>query len=144
MRLIIKNETNAPPVYDKIVRQAIGKASRLVHCLNGIETAVIFVGDEKMRKLNLIYRKKNKTTNVLSFPTHSSCLIPHAPCDLGDIFICVPQARREAKKCGLTMKYQIARLALHGFLHLLGYDHENKKEARKMERVEEGVLEELT
>ena len=92
-----------------------------------IDASIIFIGDSLMRRLNRGYRKKDKTTNVLSF-------------DNGDIFISVPEAKREAKKYGLTIEYEFARLALHGFLHLLGYDHEKNKDAIKMEKIEKKLL----
>ena len=103
---------------------------------------MVFVGDAKMRQMNKQYRGKNCTTNVLSFSTHDSyCIIPDSQNELGDIFISLPEAKREAKKYGWTMQYEIARLALHGFLHLLGYDHVKNKAASKMEKIEQKILE---
>ena len=99
----------------------------MVKCCKDVEVAIIFVGDKKMQQLNRTYRGKDKSTNVLSF-------------DTGDIFISVPFAKQEAKKYGLTLRFEIARLAVHGFLHLLGYDHEKEKEAKGMEKIEEKIL----
>ncbi len=97
-----------------------------------------------MRQINKAYRGKDRTANVLSFPAHDSCSIIHdSQKDLGDIFISLPEAKREAKKYGWTIRYEIARLALHGFLHLLGYDHEKDGEAKVMEEIESKVLGEL-
>jgi len=66
-----------------------------------------------------------------------------SPRDLGDIFISIPEARREAKKYGWTFKYELGRLVAHGALHLLGYDHTNEKDTRKMENIEREVLQAL-
>ncbi len=145
-----------------IVDEVLQRACKKVKCPSDVQTSVIFIGDAKMRELNRKYRGKDKTTNVLAF----GAVAPHPPLsrgerkiapvfplpvrervavgrvrDLGDIFISLPEAKREAKKYGWTIKYEIARLALHGFLHLLGYDHEKEGEARKMERIERRVLE---
>lgn len=127
-------------LYAAIIRAIFSRACRLVRCSKEAEISVVLVGDKKMRDLNRKYRKKDKTTNVLAFPTYAPCSMRHAPCDLGDIFISLPEAKREAKKYGWTLKYAIARLALHGFLHLLGYDHEQEKEARVMEGLEQKIL----
>lgn len=110
-----------------IAKAVIAQARQSVQCPAHLEYAVIFIGDKEMRELNLKYRGKDKTTNVLAFES-------------GDIFISLAEAKREAKKYDWTLRYEIARLALHGFLHLLGYDHEEDKEAEKMERIEEKIL----
>ncbi len=120
------------PDLHSIAVKIIKRGCRVVGCFKGVTVAVVFIGDKKMCELNRQYRGKNKTTNVLSFHGDGT--------DLGDIFISMPEAKREAKKYGWTLRYEIARLALHGFLHLLGYDHEKEGEARKMEAVEVKTL----
>lgn len=128
-------------VYANVVKSVLQKACRTVRYPKEMEVAVVFVVDAKMRELNRKYRGKDRTTNVLSFSTHDSYFMIHASQnDLGDIFISLPEAKREAKQYGWSMRYEIARLALHGFLHLLGYNHVKDKEARVMERVEKKVL----
>ena len=69
-----------------------------------------------MRSLNRRYRRKDRSTDVLSFPGAGRAL--------GDIVISVPYAAREARRRGATTGAEIDRLLLHGYLHLLGYDHE--------------------
>lgn len=112
---------------EQFVQQILQRVRRTVKCPSTTEVAVIFVNDQKMRQLNRKYRDKDKTTNVLAF-------------EGGDIFISIPEAQREAKKYNWTLNYEIARLTVHGFLHLLGYDHEKAKEARKMEQLENKIL----
>lgn len=117
-------------LYANIVKKVLRDVCKVVRCSKRTPAVVIFVSDAKMRELNRTYRGKNKTTNVLAF-------------EGGDIFISLPEARREAKKYGWTIRYEIARLALHGYLHLLGYDHKKDKEAGRMERLEAKILKEL-
>jgi probable rRNA maturation factor len=85
--------------------------------MSKVEVSILFCGDRKMRTLNRLYRKKDRPTDVLAFPGAGDGL-------LGDIVISVPYAARQAKQRGEPASREIDRLLLHGFLHLLGYDHE--------------------
>lgn len=87
------------------------------------ETTVLLCGDATMRRLNREFRGKDRTTDVLSFPSGSGDA-PEGGRHLGDIAISVPRAARQAAAAGHTLRREVAILALHGFLHLLGYDHE--------------------
>lgn len=82
------------------------------------EVSVLFCADTRMRTLNRRYRGRDKTTDVLAFPAASGGGF------LGDIVISVPYAAREARRRREPREREIDRLLLHGFLHLLGYDHE--------------------
>jgi probable rRNA maturation factor len=95
--------------------------------------AIAFVTDTESARLNKIYRKKNKPTDVLSFPAQST---KHSNKDafLGDIAIAPAVARRYAKKNGRRLQNEICILILHGILHLLGYDHETDR--GQMDRIE--------
>lgn len=86
------------------------------------ELSLVFVGDHKSRSLNHAYRKKSYVPNVLSFPIDKK----H-----GEVFINPHQAKREAKKFGMTERGFIAYLYIHGLLHLVGHDHGDT-----MERIE--------
>jgi rRNA maturation RNase YbeY len=95
------------------------------------ELSIALVGDREMRPLNAKYRKKNQTTDVLSF------LVEDQPMSgskiLGDVVISVEQARCQAKERGKTLKSEVVTLLIHGILHLLGYDHERSpRQARIM------------
>ena len=81
-----------------------------------VELSILFVRDNEIRKLNRKYRRKNRPTDVLSFPL---CEIGA----LGDIVISVDTARRYAKRDDMKYENKIKFLLIHGFLHLLGYDH---------------------
>jgi probable rRNA maturation factor len=85
------------------------------------------VGRREARLLNLKYRRKNRPANVLSF--HS-----------GDVVLCHPVIAREARAQGKALAAHYAHLVVHGVLHLRGYDHENKRDAARMEAREIRLL----
>jgi probable rRNA maturation factor len=89
------------------------------------EVSIAIVDDEAMRTLNRQFRKKNKTTDVLTFPADASDADPQATGrPLGDIVISADQARRQATDQRHSLATEVRYLILHGILHALGYDHE--------------------
>jgi rRNA maturation RNase YbeY len=84
---------------------------------------VAFVSDRAMRELNRLWRHKQGTTDVLSFPVEQDEFEKTEGSSLGDVVISVEQAARQAKENGLTLEQEIAQLILHGLIHLCGYDH---------------------
>ncbi|MFI5184516.1 MAG: rRNA maturation RNase YbeY [Vicinamibacteria bacterium] len=92
------------------------------------EVALVLTGDRAVRTLNARYRGKDKATDVLSFPG------PGGSFGLGDIVISVETAARNARGLGRTLPQELDVLALHGFLHCLGYDHET--DDGTMDRIE--------
>jgi len=92
------------------------------------EVSIAFVDDDAMTELNQKFRKKAKTTDVLTFPADDSYNEPSATGrPLGDIVISVDQARRQAAEEKHSLAVEIRYLVLHGVLHALGYDHETDK-----------------
>jgi probable rRNA maturation factor len=89
--------------------------------LQKAEVGLAFVGDRKIRTLNRTFRKKDKATDVLSFPLRERAA--DGKYYLGDIVISVPQARRQAFRLGHSLSDELVDLTVHGFLHLLGYEH---------------------
>jgi len=85
------------------------------------------VGEAEGRRLNWNFRNKNSATNVLSF-------------DTGDIVLCHPVIRREARAQGKSLRAHYAHLVVHGCLHMRGYDHESKRDAVRMEAREIAIL----
>jgi len=96
------------------------------------EVAIALVTDSHIQKLNRQYRKKNASTDVLSFPAEPG--IRHS--ELGDIVIATGMARRQAREAGHSYQTELRVLALHGLLHLLGYDHDHANDAGRMARLE--------
>jgi probable rRNA maturation factor len=91
------------------------------------DVAVALVSDARMRALNRTYRKKDTATDVLSFAAEGQ---------LGDIVIATGVARRQARSARHSYQSELRVLALHGLLHLLGYDHDDEKDHGRMARVE--------
>ncbi len=89
----------------------------------GKRFSVAFVSDDRMQQLNELFRGKDSTTDVLSFPHEPDDFDPDKD-NIGDIVISVEQARKQAEENGLTLENEIKQLILHGLLHLCGYDHE--------------------
>jgi len=100
-----------------------------------------FVSDRAMRELNRLWRHKQGTTDVLSFPAEQDEFEKAGGSSLGDVVISVEQAARQARENGLTLEQEIAQLILHGLIHLCGYDHStddgemNKLELRLRRRL---------
>lgn len=111
--------------------------------LQEAELGILLVNDNCIKKLNNQYRNINRTTDVLSFAMYEKAkLIPaDREAQLGDIIINLHAAKRQAAIYGNTFNGEVSRLLLHGFLHLLGYDHEkNSYQKRKMEKKELELL----
>ena len=96
------------------------------------------VGAVESRRLNRSFRGKDAPTNVLSFP--ASVQERASDGALGDLAICAPLVAREARAQDKTVAAHWAHMVVHGVLHLLGYDHQREREARRMERVEVEIL----
>jgi len=99
---------------------------------------ILLTGDEELRKLNMTFRRKNQPTNVLSFPARAA-----KDAYLGDVAIAYGVSAREALAAGKPLADHATHLAVHGTLHLLGYDHERARDARVMEALETKILAEL-
>ena len=102
------------------------------------DLAIRVVGAAESRRLNRRYRRKDHPTNVLSFPA----TVPQADGarPLGDLVVCAAVVAREAREQDKSLAQHWAHMIVHGTLHLLGYDHERRSDARRMERYEVGVL----
>jgi probable rRNA maturation factor len=130
-----------------LIRKAVLAAAKAIST-SPIELAIVLSNDSAIRTLNRDWRGKNAPTNVLSFP------VPGPPTGkrraggkwrspspyIGDIVIAYETVAREAKAQDKPFRHHLAHLAIHGFLHLHGYDHENDREAQKMERLERKIL----
>lgn len=116
-------------------------ASRYVEKNNGI-VELILVDDKKIQKLNKKYRGKNKATDVISFAYLDIVDFKKEMGDLiiGDIFISVDTAKRQAKENGHSLKRELEILFVHGLLHCFGFDHKNVKQEKEMEGCAEKIL----
>ena len=127
------------PTAKTIVKKAVLAAAKAAST-RPAELAIVLSDDSAIRALNRDWRGKNAPTNVLSFPAPAPGKGRPASPYIGDIVIAYQTAAREAVAEGKPFSHHLAHLAVHGYLHLLGYDHENDRDADKMERLERKVL----
>ncbi|MEX0853731.1 MAG: rRNA maturation RNase YbeY [Bauldia sp.] len=124
----------------RLVEAAVGAslAAVPIPIASPAEVSVVFTDDRHVRRLNRRYRGRDKASNVLSFPAPrtSGRLGPL----LGDILLARQTVVREAAEQGLTAADHVTHLIVHGFLHLLGYDHQTDTDAAVMERLEAAIL----
>ncbi len=97
------------------------------------DLSVAFVNEKEIKKLNKRYLKRNRATDVLSFPGENKFL--------GEIVICLPQAKKQAKKEKHPLIKEIKILIIHGILHLIGFDHQKEKDKKKMFEKEKELYE---
>jgi len=99
------------------------------------ELNIIFIDDEQMITFNQQFRNMDKTTDVLTFPTDDDSMD-----SIGDILINIDKVIEQAKDYGHTELREVAFLAVHGYLHILGYDHHNEEDERKMIEKQKSIL----
>jgi len=129
---VFKNHTFQKAPSENFFKKVLGTGVEELKIKDkNIEVSLNLVGETKIRELNKKYRGKNKRTDVLSFPLDEVRLQKYDILPLGDIFICLPFAVKEAKKQDIGLKKELAWLTVHGFLHLLGYNHEKSADDKK-------------
>jgi probable rRNA maturation factor len=145
--LVVAGCWQTEPDAEAVIDRAIATAAEIVNAdLGEAELAVMLTDDAGIRTLNSNWRGIDKPTNVLSFPA----LPPtgaggpdDAPRMLGDIAIAYETTRREADDEQKPFDHHLSHLAVHGFLHLIGYDHETDNDAEAMETLEAEILAQL-
>jgi probable rRNA maturation factor len=100
------------------------------------ELVVVFVNSGEMRRLNRLYRQKDYATDVLSFA-------PAEPSVVGELVLCLPVIRRQAKRTGLGERGELGYMLVHGVLHLLGFDHMKKKDELEMFALQDALYAQL-
>jgi len=121
-----KNSKIDPARFEKLLKKLVRH-----YGLRRPEISLSFVGDAEIRTLNRKFRKKDKATDVLSFPLRERAA--DGKFYLGDIIISLPTARRQAAEIGHPLERELEYLTIHGFLHLLGYDHDEGHEEEEAE-----------
>jgi probable rRNA maturation factor len=145
--LVVADGWQAEPDAEAIIQRAIAAAAGFVDAdIGEAELAVMLTDDAGIRTLNGNWRGIDKPTNVLSFPALPPSG-PGGPDDpprmLGDIAIAYQTMRREADDEQKPFDHHLSHLAIHGFLHLIGYDHERNNDAETMETLEQEILAQL-
>lgn len=147
--MLVKVSAEVPWERHKVRRleRLLGRLMRNIGLDRGLELSVLLVGDERIRELNLMYLGPDEATDVLAFPQMAENELAEVgriksayPEPLGDIVICLPVARKQAEETGITEKDEIDLLAVHGLLHLLGFDDETDEGADRMRAMETGLL----
>jgi len=145
--LVVADCWQTEPGAETAIRRAIEAAAEIADAdVGDAELAVMLTDDSGIRTLNNSWRGIDKPTNVLSFPAlqPTGAVGPDdAPRMLGDIAIAFETTRKEADDEQKPFDHHLSHLAVHGFLHLIGYDHENDDDADAMEGLETEVLAQL-
>jgi probable rRNA maturation factor len=136
LQLTVQKAVNSPglPTNTELRRWLLAALAR------SAAITVRFVGSAEGRKLNRAHRGKDYATNVLSFGYGGA---GRDQALAGDIVLCAPVMRREARAQGKTLAAHVAHLAVHGALHLQGYDHDRPRAAVRMEALEKRILAQL-
>ena len=132
-KIIWKKKIKRPDYYLKKKFNKLLKKFKITS--NVQEISIFLTNNEKMRQLNLRFRKKNKPTDVLSFPVN---IVKKNIGYLGDIAISYEIVNKRSKKSNFN--YEFDKMWVHGYLHLLGYDHKKTREFEKMHKIEKKIL----
>ena len=131
--------------YFKDIKKYYKKTLEVLKIEDDLDLSLIIVGKTKIRSINRDYRNKDAITDVISFANIDSNDYDYL-CDdvnLGDIFINVDRVKSQAKKYGHSIKREFVFLFIHGFLHLLGYDHMEKEDEEIMFALQDKIIGEL-
>jgi probable rRNA maturation factor len=129
---------DAQPLAAQTIRAAIGAAASILSTAGG-EVSIVLTNDSAIRDLNRGWREIDKPTNVLSFPVSSQTISGETRL-LGDIVIAYETLERECDDENRIFLHHLAHLAVHGFLHLIGYDHQTDVQAEEMEGLESKIM----
>ena len=135
MKINFFNETNRNiREYERVIRDVFKTIN------SKKEFNVIFVDENEIKRINNEFRHVDKVTDVISFALIDDKEIVQTD-ELGDVFICVEKALSQAEEYGHSARREFAFLAVHGYLHLCGYDHQTKEEEKVMFDLQEKILE---
>lgn len=133
-----RSGTEIPESWVRKLNEILTVAAKTQSLQEG-EIALSFVDDDEIHKLNRQYRSVDRATDVLSFPMDDEVMNGGIPL-LGDIIISVPTAKRQSEQYGHSLLREIGFLFVHGFLHLLGYDHQTDEAEAEMIAIQEEIL----
>lgn len=127
------------PTMKKVIRHALKKEN-----VNNAEFNIIFVNNDRIKEINREYRKKDSVTDVISFAFEDNVdFVDDTYRLLGEIYISIDKAREQAVEYGHSELRELSFLAIHGLLHLLGYDHMEEEEEKIMIQKQEEILNEI-
>lgn len=125
------------PFGASLIKKIAGETAKLDKRLRG-KILIGIIGESEIKNINKKWRGQNRPTDVLSFAWQEDKTF--AGGELGEIFLCWPQIKKQAKERGILAKEEFVRILAHGLLHLIGYDHAVKKDEKKMFALQERVV----
>lgn len=134
--------------YEEIIEKVVYECFKEEDLLETkLYMSIILTNKDKIQELNNTYRKINKTTDVLSFPMFEKEELENIKLEieepLGDIVISIEQVENQAKEYGHSFERELAYMVVHGFYHLMGYDHIEPTDRKVMREKEENILTKL-
>lgn len=130
-----------------MIRDLLEQAARMENVEDGTELSVTFVDNKRIQEINRDYRDKDQPTDVISFAMEDmgegemEIVGAEMPRMLGDLIISIPRTKEQAEEYGHSFDRELGFLALHGFLHLLGYDHMTDEDEKEMFGKQKEILE---
>src|SRR5690606_25234225 len=131
----------------RLLEELLKLAAETENVEGGSELSVTFVTNESIKELNMAYRGKDSPTDVISFAMEEMgegeteiAGVENLPRMLGDIVISIEMAEKQAEEYGHSYLRELGFLTVHGFLHLLGYDHMNDEDEKRMFKKQEDIL----
>jgi probable rRNA maturation factor len=134
LKVSIRKSARKPEINIAPVREAIEKALQGEKRTDA-EVSVLIVNDARMRRLNKTYRKIDSSTDVLAFPMNEGSFASLNPHLLGDVVVSADRAQAQAAQAGHDLEHELRLLAVHGTLHLLGYEDETRSGRARMRRL---------
>lgn len=152
MQVAFFDETdNITAVQEQMLNEILDLAAEKLNLAANVEVSLVIVSDEKIHEINREYRSKDQVTDVISFALEDDGsdadlfdiaeLAEDIPRLIGDIYISYPQTKRQAKTYEQPVNKELASLAVHGLLHLNGYDHQTQAEADEMFGLQTEIIE---
>lgn len=134
--------------YNGLIDMVLGECFKEENLLDSkLYISVILTNPDEIQKMNKEYRKIDKTTDVLSFPMYERDEIPHLNKEIeepiGDIVISVERVRKQAKEYEHSFERELSYMLVHGFYHIMGYDHMEEMEKKEMRAKEDVILNRL-
>lgn len=149
---IVYNDIEEKEEYQKIIQKVLEKCFEEEKMIDSkLMITIILTNAENIKKINKQYRNIDKATDVLSFPMFErgeleneikNRLIEHEDV-LGDIIISIPKVEEQAKEYGHSFERELSYMIVHGFYHLMGYDHIKEEDKKEMRPKEEKILNQL-
>ena len=140
--LVLRNRQRSRRVNTRLLRQIIDAALASIPDVKEHELGVHLVGAAEMARVNHDYLNHEGSTDVVTFDhsEETSRTTHHAPRLHGEIFVCVDESIRQARQFGTNWQSEVVRYVVHGVLHLLGHDHQQEDDARRMEALETEIV----